>query len=508
MKVFAVALCVVLLGAVTGGQAFAATGSCESMASLSLPNTSVTLAQTVPAAGLNLPASEAAAVQQAAKNLPAFCRVAATLRPSSDSDIKIEVWMPAAGWNGKFQAVGNGGWGGAISYPALAVALADGYATASTDTGHSTNGGSFALGHPEKIADFGYRAVHEMTVAAKAIIDAYYNSSPRLSLWTGCSGGGRQALKEAQRFPADYDGIVAGAPSAFFIGRSTQAVWVARAMHKDEASYIPPAKYPAIHNAVLQACDALDGVTDGVLEDPVRCRFDPKALECKGPDGPGCLTTPQVEAARKVYAPSMNPRTKKEIFTPLFPGSEMGWATWGGPEPFAIAMDYFRYVLFKDPNWDYRTLNFDSDMSRAEQTDNGTINALDPNLKAFFDRGGKLLQYHGWADPQISPGNSVQYYKRVLETMGGANKVQESYRLFMVPGMAHCRGGDGPSTFDMVSVMEQWVETGKAPDRIAASRTRQGKVDRTRPLCPYPQVARYTGTGSTDDAANFVCVAR
>jgi Tannase and feruloyl esterase len=504
MKVLVVALLVLAL-VVTGGQLAAAAPSCESLLSLSLPNTMVTFAQAVPAAGLKLPAS--AGLRDEVATLPGFCRVAATLRPSPDSDIKIEVWMPASDWNGNFQGVGNGGWGGSISYPAMAVALAQGYATASTDTGHNTEGGSFALDHPEKLVDFGSRAVHDMTVAAKALAAAYYSSSPRLSYWTGCSGGGRQALMEAQRFPADYDGIVAGAPSAFFIGRSAQAVWVAQAMHKDPASHIPPSKYPAIHSAVLQACDALDGVKDGVLENPARCRFDPKVMECPGPDGPGCLTTPQVEAARKVYAASMNPRTKEELFTPLYPGSEMGWGTWGGPQPFGIALDYFKYVLFKDPAWDYRTLNFDSDIARATQMDNGTVNALNPNLKAFFDRGGKMIQYHGWADPQISPGNSVQYYKTVLDAAGGASKVQSAYRLFMVPGMAHCRGGDGTSSFDMLGAMEQWVEKGQAPNRIVAARARGGHVDRTRPLCPYPQTAQYKDAGSTDDAANFVCAA-
>ena len=276
-------------------------------------------------------------------------------------------------------------------------------------------------------------------------------------------------------------------------------------MHKDEASYIPPAKYSLIHSAVLQACDASDGVKDGVVEDPTRCKFDPKVLECKGADGSGCLTAPQVEAARKVYASAVNPRTQQIIFPGLELGSELGWATHGGPRPFGPAYDHFRYVVFKDPSWDYRTLNFDSDLALAEKVDNGTINALDANMKAYFARGGKLLQYHGWSDPQISPASSVDYYNSVREAMGGLDKVQDSYRLFMVPGMAHCGGGEGTSTFDMVAALEQWVEHGKAPDQILASRVNDGKVDRTRPLCPYPQVAKYNGSGSIDDATNFTC---
>jgi len=477
--------------------AFGAT--CESLSSLKLPDTTITLAAEVTAGPLTASTS--------LRDLPAFCRVALTLKPSSDSDIRVEVWLPVSGWNGKLMAVGNGAWAGSISYSAMAEALRRGYATSSTDTGHVGGGGdgSFALRLPEKVVDFAYRSEHEMTVKAKAIIATYYGQGARLSYWNSCSGGGRQGLKEAQRFPDDFDGIIAGAPASNWIGRSAGSLWIAQAMHKDEASYIPPAKYSLIHSAVLQACDASDGVKDGVVEDPTRCKFDPKVLECKGADGSGCLTAPQVEAARKVYASAVNPRTQQIIFPGLELGSELGWATHGGPRPFGPAYDHFRYVVFKDPSWDYRTLNFDSDLALAEKVDNGTINALDANMKAYFARGGKLLQYHGWSDPQISPASSVDYYNSVREAMGGLDKVQDSYRLFMVPGMAHCGGGEGTSTFDMVAALEQWVEHGKAPDQILASRVNDGKVDRTRPLCPYPQVAKYNGSGSIDDATNFTC---
>jgi Tannase and feruloyl esterase len=483
--------------------------SCESLASLTLPNTAISLAQTVAAGSFAVPGGRggrgAAQQEEAAKKLPAFCRVAASLTPTSDSDIKIEVWLPTSNWNGKLQAVGNGGWAGSISYPAMFEALARGYATSSTDTGHTGGNAAFALGHPEKLTDFAYRAVHETTLAAKKIIAAYYDNAPRRSYWTGCSQGGRQGLKEAQRFAADFDGIVAGAPAADWTGRASQSLRVAQALHATEASYIPAAKYPVVHKAVLDACDARDGVKDGVLEDPSRCAFDPKVLECKsGADESTCLTTPQVEVARKIYSSAANPQTKREVAA-LQPGSELGWATWGGQQPLGISSDHFKYVVFKDANWDFRTFNFEKDVVLADQTDNGAINALDPNLKPFIDRGGKLIQYHGWSDPQISPGNSVQYYKSVLETLGGAGKVQNSYRLFMVPGMAHCGGGEGPNNFDMVAALEQWVEKGKAPEQIVASRITDGRVERTRPLCPYPQVATYKGTGSTDDAANFVC---
>jgi feruloyl esterase len=467
--------------------AFAA--SCESLASLSLPYTTITSAQ----------------LTAANKDLPAHCRVAATLKPSSDSDIKIEVWMPASGWNGKFEAVGNGGWSGAISTASLGAAIQRGFAAASTDTGHEGTSARFALDHPDKLIDYGYRAVHEMTVKSKAIIAAYYTKGAKLSYWNGCSAGGKQGLKEAQRFPEDFDAIIAGAPANNWTGRAAHALWIAQTVHANEASYIPPAKYALIHNAVLEACDTRDGLKDGILDDPTRCQFDPKVLECKSADGPACLTASQVEAARRIYSGVANSRTKEQIFPGLEPGSELGWAVMAGPQAFAIAQEHFKYVVFKDPSWDYRTLNFDSDIALAEKTDDGTINATDPNLKPFFGHGGKLLQYHGWNDWQIAPLNSVNYYKTVLDTLGGAAKVKDSYRLFMVPGMGHCSGSEGTDHFDMLTALEQWVENGKAPDQIIAARVKDGVIDRTRPLCPYPQVAVYRGSGSTDEAANFVC---
>jgi Tannase and feruloyl esterase len=487
-----------------------ASASCESLSTLSLPDTTVTLAETVAdGAFVPPPSGGRGRLSPAAfKNLPAFCRVAATLKPTSDSEIRMELWMPASGWNGKFQANGNGGWTGSINAGALADGLRRGYAAAMTDTGHQGGSASFALGHPEKLIDFGYRAVHEMTVKGKAIVAAYYGDAPKRSYWNGCSAGGREGLKEAQRFPADFDGIVAGSPGINWTGRAVQSVWIAQAKYQDEASMIPPAKFAVIHNAVLEACDAADGVKDGVLEDPTRCKFDPKVIECKDADGPACLTKAQADTARKIYSSVINPRTRQEIFPGHEPGSELGWNTMAGPQPFNLGFDLFKYVVFEDPNWDFRTFNFDSDMDRTAKAGDAILNALDPNLKAFLGRGGKILQYHGWSDPQISPRSSVNYYNSVLDTMGGAGKVKDSYRLFMVPGMAHCGGGEGTSEFDMFAALEQWVETSKAPDRIEASRVRDGRVDRTRPLCPYPQVAVYNGTGSTDDAANFTCKVR
>ncbi len=456
--------------------------SCEKLGALKIKNTSITSTQLVGAGEFGT-----------FKKLPAFCRVAATLKPTSDSDIKIEVWIPATGWNGNLQSVGNGAWAGTISYPALATAVAAGYAAASTDTGHTGNNPAFITGHPEKLVDFAYRSIHEMTVSAKAIV------GPKLSFWNGCSTGGRQALTEAQRFPADYDGIIAGAPANYVTHLQGAQTWAAQVALKDEAGYIPPGKYPLLHNAALQACDALDGVKDGVIEDPTRCDFDLKDLACKGADGPSCLTAPQVEVAKKLYA------GPAKIFPGLEAGSELGWAMLTGPQPMSFATEMYQYVVFQNPNWDFRTMDIDRDVAVADKVASGTMNSIDPNLKPFFGHHGKLLMYHGWADPGIAPRNSVNYYTSVVDKMGGRAKADDSIRLFMVPGMGHCRGGDGPDTFDAIGSLAQWVEKGKAPEQIIASRIRNGAADRTRPLCPYPQVAQYKGTGSTDDAANFSC---
>ena len=347
-----------------------------------------------------------------------------------------------------------------------------------------------------------------MTVTSKTLIAAYYETRPRFSYWNGCSAGGRQAMKEAQRFPADFDGIIAGAPGLDWTGRAAQAVRVARALEEAESARLSQAQTERLHRAVMQACDTLDGLKDGLIEDPARCTFDPAALQCRGSDEAACLTPAQVETARLMYSPAVNPRTKRAI-TGLAPGSELGWTPMGWTASArATGLDQFRFIVFNDPGWTVQKFNVDSDISRAEETDGGAINALDPNMKPFIDRGGKLIQYHGWSDPQISPGNSTQYYTRVLDALGGAARIANAYRLFMAPGMAHCGGGDGPNTFDMVGALEQWVEHGKAPDRIIASHSTNGVVDRTRPLCPYPQVAVYQGIGSINDAANFECRTR
>jgi feruloyl esterase len=496
----------VVAGLIAGPATAAAAGSCASLSKLTLPHATITLARAVEAGPFSAPGQGAGP----SRPLPAFCRVEATLTPSPDSDIKIEIWMPASGWNGKYEAVGNGAFNGSIAYPAMITALTRGYATSSTDTGHTGNTARFAAGHPEKAIDFGWRAVHEMTIAAKAIIAAHYESAPRFSYWSGCSAGGRQAMKEAQRFPADFDGIIAGAPGLDWTGRAAQAVRVLQALDKNEAARLSPLQTQLLHRAAIDACDLLDGVKDGLIADPGRCDVDPSVLRCKGGDAGACLSAAQVDTARLIYSPLTNPKTNRQI-AGLAPGSELGWTPTGWTASArATGVDQFRFLVFNDPAWEPQRFAGEPDVAIADDTDDGTINALDPNLKPFIDRGGKLIHYHGWSDPQISPFNSTQYYRRVLEAIGSQTSVERGYRLFMVPGMGHCGGGEGPNAFDMIGALEQWVEHGEAPDRIVAGFSparATGPVERTRPLCPYPQIAVYNGTGSMDEAASFTCKA-
>lgn len=506
LKLTRAASLAVVIAAVLLHQVSAASSSCESLRAFSVDRTSITTAESVPAGGFRSPAAGGGA-QGASRfaSLLAFCRIAATVKPSSDSNIKVEVWMPKANWNGKLQVVGNGGWAGTISYPAMAQALADGYATASTDTGHDTPGASFAFGHPEKLVDYAYRSEHEMTVKAKALVNAFYGTTPTRSYFNGCSTGGRQALTEASRYPDDFDGIIAGAAANPKTHLDTWRIWMGLNVLKDPDTRIPQEKYAAIHRAVLAACDALDGLKDGLIDDPTRCHFDPQVLACKGADGQECLTPKQVQSVSTILGPAKSPRTGAEIFPGYQPGTELQWGRLiGGPDPYDTALDQFRMV-FNDPKWDWRTFDVDRDLAKAEESLKGLLTAIDPgSISAFVAHGGKLLMYHGWSDQDIAPLASVNFYKSASSALGAA-KTQTSLRLFMVPGMGHCGGGEGPNTFDMMAPLAQWVEKGQAPTAVVASHTSGGKVVRTRPLCPYPQVARYTGSGSTDEATNFTC---
>ena len=504
MKLF-LAILTALVPSIASAQAGSDAACDRVAATLKLPDANITSAHLVPAGSFTPPAAGTDTPRPVA-NLPAFCRVELTIKPSSDSDIKTEVWMPLSGWNGKFQQVGNGAFAGSIQYGALGDALRRGYAAASTDTGHTGTGAQWAAGHPEKIIDWGYRSEHLTAVDSKQAITNFYGMGPKLSYFTGCSGGGRMAFQEAQRYPADFDAILAGAPAYDRGNEAFGFMMKWKATHESPESAIPTTKYPAIHRAALDACDALDGLKDGLIEDVLNCHFDPKVIECKGgTNTDSCLTMPQVTAVRKLYAGFKNPKTGELIFPGFEPGSELQWsAAAGGDLPLDVGYDVFRYILFQDPKWDPKTFDLEKDYDRIHKLDNSALSPTDPNLKPFVSRGGKLLIYEGWADPNVSPRSPLMYYDRVVKTIG-QKAVDDSVKLFYAPGMGHCGGGEGPNVFDALTPLEQWREQGKAPASILATHSTNGKVDRTRPLCPYPQIALYKGTGSVDQADNFFC---
>ena len=487
---------------------------CASLKSLTLPNVTITTAEAVPAGPFVQPARAGGPPPAAAPAggrggapavpplmLPAYCRIAATLTPSSDSDIKVEVWLPAEGWNGKYQAVGNGGWAGIISYPAMASALREGYATSSTDTGHVGGTSGPLIGHPEKVTDYSHRAVHEMTVTSKALINAFYDRGPRLSYWNGCSTGGRQGLMSAQRFPEDFDAILAGAPANYHSHLHSNDLVNAVPALNTPGGLLTQAKLQMLNTAVLNACDATDGVKDGLITEPRSCKFDPAALACKGEDADSCLTPVQVESVKRMYAPS-----KFSNGTMIFPGKAYGSeASWTAivstsTQPIFVATGSFE-LAYQDPKWDWRKFDVDRDVKFVDEK-TGFINATDPDLSKFKAHGGKILMYHGWNDTAISPENSINYYNSVQAKMG---RSQDVVRLFMMPGMAHCGGGQGPDQVNFMGALERWREQGIEPKVMIATRTVGPRVDMTRPICAVPQVATYKGTGSTNDAENFVC---
>lgn len=529
----------IALGALTlagTGAASRAATPCNELAKLSLPNTKVLSAEEVAAGTFTPPAGLPAWVAGDPaffKTLPAFCRVALRDKPTADSDIKIEVWLPMSGWNGRFRGQGNGGFAGQISYAGLGVAVQQGYATAATDTGHAADGtdASWALGHPEKIVDFGHRAIHEMTALGKAIAKAFYGDSPKHAYFASCSNGGRQALMEAQRYPEDYDGILAGAPANYWTHLLTSAVWDAQATTNDPASYIPSSKVPAIANAVLAACDASDGVKDGIVNDPRKCHFDPAAIACKQGDADSCLTAPQVTALKKLYE-GAHGSNGKAIFPGFVAGGEDGdggWPLWiTGPAPskallFAFGNGFFANMVYGQSDWDYKKASMDAAVKASDEKFANVLNSVQADMKAFKARGGKLIIYHGWSDAAISPLNAINYYDSVVQKMGKAES-DAFVRLYMVPGMQHCAGGPGPDDFgefgisrnndprhNVYMALENWVEKGDAPGTLIASKAQgfgpAAKVTMTRPLCAYPGVAIYKGSGDTNDAANFACAA-
>jgi feruloyl esterase len=508
----------------------AAAATCESLTSLKLPETTITVAQSIPAGTYIAPNG------QVFTDMPAFCRVAATLTPTRDSDIGIEVWMPASSWKGKFEGVGNGGFAGSIVYSALASGVKLGYATVSTDTGHTgtTYDGSFALGHPQKIIDFGYRSIHLMTVRGKQIGAAFYGNDPQHSYFDGCSTGGRQALMEAQRFSNDYDGIVAGDPVAYYTHHHVGGnLWVVRQMFNNPASTVFTSEDTLLGNAVNAACDALDGVVDGVLNDPRRCHFNPEKLLCQGSQKPpSCLTAEQVEAVRNIWTGPDQIVHQHDYYPPFERGGEAdGWPFSISPQPppaqqtdhhAEIGIPFFEYFVFDNPSWDFRTFNWNSDPTYVDnkvvvpgQTLASVLNSINPDLSQFRAQGGKLVQYHGFSDPEVPSLTSINYFESVVNFPGEASLgdsmdgTQEFYRLFMVPGMNHCGGGPGANVFDMLTPLVEWVEEDIAPERVIATHyvnnnPAQG-VAFTRPLCPYPQEAVYKGSGNPNHASNFAC---
>ena len=532
-SVAALAFAIALAYEPTRAQETGGADACDGLAHLMLPATKI-VARVVAAGTFAGPPAPFTGRDMSAfyKSLPPFCRVSASAMPTSDSDIKIEVWMPMSGWNGKLQGLGNGGFAGLIDFPNLGVAMSKGYAATATDAGHagSPTDATWALGHPEKVVDFGHRGIHEMTRVASEVVRAFYGRQPRRSFFAGCSDGGREALMEAQRYPADYDGILAGAPANAWTKLLTTAVWHTRALTLDDASFIPPDKIPVIAAAVKAQCDAKDGVADDILADPRRCRFDPASIECKaGQTSNACLTAPQVVALRKIYD---GPRdaSGRQVFPGYVPGAEEGgggWTTWiTGTAPrkslmAVFGIGYFSNMVYGRPDWDDRSFDLATDLRAAVEKTAQALDATDANLDPFRARGGKLVMYHGWEDPAIPAVSTINYYDDVVTRLGRQN-VDSFMRLYMVPGVQHCAGGPGPDAFGQMDewssddaahslrvALEQWVEKDSAPSTVIASKyAGQGPArttTMTRPLCPHPQEAHYGGKGDTNDAASFAC---
>ncbi len=508
-------------------------GTCEQLTKLQLGTTHIIGAE-MEAPGVFLPPDIKADAPEAGsyKKLPAFCRVVAEARPTNDSRIAIEVWMPVRGWNGKFRGQGNGGFAGAIDYRGMAGSVSLGYATAATDAGHKgeATDASWALGHPEKVIDFGYRAVHEMTESAKPVIRSFYGKAAERSYFDACSDGGREALMEAQRFPQDYDGILAGAPANNWTRMLAAGLQVEQTGLKSRANWIPPDKLPIITERVLATCDAGDRVRDGILNDPPRCHFNPSSLLCAHDTTQSCLTAPQVETLEKVYAGGVDTRGK-QIFPGLMPSSEAGdngWKNWvtgeayGAAEGTKYANGFFKYMVFEDAHWSFRGADAGVALQAAERKLASVLNSTDPDLSKFNARGGKLIIYHGWLDPAISPLNAINYYQSVVSTMG-PRETNSFLRLYLVPGMQHCAGGPGPFMFgqlgiatardadhDIFTALEGWVEDKRTPGEVIATKLEDDHdpskgIRMTRPLCPYPQLANYLGKGDPSKASSFIC---
>ncbi len=462
----------------------------------------------------------------ATSGTPAHCRVTGLLSP----EIAFEVSLPAK-WNGRFYMIGNGGLAGeAMDDPGRVAqrnaALQLGFAFAQTNTGHDAGkepGGAFVLSSPQKAIDYAWRAVHLTAIVTRGIAKDYYGKPISHAYWNSCSNGGRQGLIEAQRFPEDFDGIVANSPWVDQTGFTIGAMWNQKAL---SAAPVTPAKLALVAGKVMAKCDAIDGLQDGLIDDPRKCAFDPArdVPACgAGADRADCLTAPQAEAIAKVYSGPVS--NGKPFFPGYMPGSEaVATGLFGGgagsswmntivaaqpdrkPADFNLAEGIMRFLVFRPPQADYDYTRFDYDRDIHLLDDwSRQADAKNPDLSRFRKRGGKLLMTYGWADPILQPTMGVNYYEQALARNGPGTP--GFFRLFMAPGMAHCGGGIGPDRHDSMTAMIDWVEKGKAPDSMVASRVVDNRVVRTRPLCAYPQVARYSGQGSIDEAARFRCVA-
>jgi feruloyl esterase len=454
----------------------------------------------------------------AASNVPAHCRVDGHAT-SVNNEVNFGLGLPA-NWNGKFLFIGVGGLGGSVG--SLNAGLSRGYASASTDTGHVSSDTTWGANRAKEI-DYGHRGTHVAAVATKALTTAYFTQPLQHAYFQGCSNGGRQAMMEVQRYPADFDGIIAGDPATgtpMQVGRAL----VSQHMLASTENYLTPEKVELLSKATLEACDATDGLKDGLISNPRLCTFKPESLKCAGPDGPTCLTAGQVKTVNMIYDGLKLPNG--ETYTSGFPvgheGSSTGWQAWitgrtpaavqpdgtleftQRPSGFGLSEQNMRFLALDedDPSYSWRTVKFPQDLPRLK-TMSDILSPLDPDLKPYKSRNGKIIFYHGLSDPAISAYGTSDYYDKMTKAVGGQKEAEAFSRLYLVPGMHHCSGGPGPNSFDMLTVLEGWVERGIAPAQVIASHATNQKVDRTRPLCPYPQVARYTGSGSMDEAANF-----
>jgi feruloyl esterase len=439
-----------------------------------------------------------------------FCRLQLTSKPSADSDIKSEIWMPTlASWNGRFLAVGGGGNSGSIQYAAMSSGLTNGYATLSTDNGHVGGGQEWAIGHPEKVIDFGHRAQAVTAVAGKALTQAFYEEPARKSYWLGCSQGGGKGMMQSQRYPENFDGIVAGAPVFDWVGSQFAAPWVALKGMRDVTQFVPRAKLAAIHTAVLAACDGHDGLADGLIQQPQRCNFNPAVMACPaGTDSNTCLTPGQVTAMQRYYSPVTRP-DGSQIYAAFAPGSE-GNSVWlGASAPNGNWSGFWPNIVYENPAYSIvASLNVDTDVDYnfAKTKLGANYDAVSTDLDKFKARNGKLLIWHGYNDSSVTPHHTRDYVEAVT-TRYGTSQSAEFLRAYFAPGVNHCGGGEGPEPdqMNLLATMVEWVEKGVAPTSVMASHRMGGVVDRTMPLCPYPQVARYKGSGDVRQGTNFVC---